>query len=202
MAAPNLRKYDPLSNFRNINAGLEPNWSSLQRVRRSSIPEGTVDWLRDPGSLTARLKATCPGRFRVRLLRQEWERPLYSESRVLGMRRGEAAFIREVELLCDDTPWVFARTVIPASSLRGPARHLALLGTRPLGEVLFADPHTKRGPMEIARLQPRHPLFASATAEGAESPKEIWGRRTLFHLAGAPLLVNEIFLPSIPEPAI
>jgi chorismate--pyruvate lyase len=190
-----------LTNVRNITANLEPRWNDLQSVRRSILPQGVVDWLRDPGSLTARLKGTCPGRFRVRLLRQEWERPLYSESRVLGMRRGEVAFVREVELLCDHTPWVFARTVIPARSLRGPARHLALLGTRPLGEVLFADPRTRRGPMEIARLQPRHPLFASATAEGAESPKEIWGRRTLFHLSGAPLLVNEIFLPAIPEPA-
>lgn len=188
--------------FRNITASLEPNWAALRRVRRSVIPDRVADWLQDPGSLTARLKGTCPGRFRVRLLRQEWERPLYSESRVLGMRRGEVAFVREVELLCDDTPWVFARTVIPARSLRGPARHLALLGTRPLGEVLFADPRTKRGPMEIARLQPRHPLFAAANAERAETPHEIWGRRTLFHLSGAPLLVNEIFLPAIPEPTI
>ncbi len=191
-----------MTQFRTIKASLEPNWAALRRVRRSAIPDGVGDWLQDPGSLTARLKNTCPGHFRVRLLRQEWERPLYSETRVLGMRRGEVAFIREVELLCDETPWVFARTVIPARSLRGPARHLTLLGTRPLGEVLFADPRTRRGPMEIARLSPRHPLFAAATAEWAETPHEIWGRRTLFHLSGVPLLVNEIFLPSIPEPAI
>ncbi len=191
-----------MTNFRNTTASLEPNWTALRSVRRSTIPDGIGGWLQDSGSLTARLKATCPGRFRVRLLRQEWERPLYSESRTLRMRLGEVAFVREVELLCDDTPWVFARTVIPARSLRGPARHLTLLGTRPLGEVLFADPHMRRGPMEVARLLPRHPLYAAATAERMKTPDEIWGRRTLFHLAGAPLLVNEIFLPSIPEPAI
>ena len=47
---------------------------------------------------------------------------------VFHKRLGEAAIVREVELLCGETPWVFARTLIPATSLRGPARRLAMLG--------------------------------------------------------------------------
>ena len=62
------------------------------------------------------------GRFRVRVMHQGWGRPLYSESRLLRTRRAEAALVREVELLSAGVPWVFARTLIPASSLRGPAR--------------------------------------------------------------------------------
>ncbi len=159
---------------------------------------GLCDWLRDDGSLTAKLVRACNGRFRVRVLRQGWGRPLYSESRLLRMRRGETALVREVELLCAETPWVFARTLIPASSLRGPARRLADLGERPLGAVLFADPSMRRGATQIARLQPRHPLFAAATGSLEDQPAELWGRRTLFYLSGKPLLVNEIFLPAIP----
>lgn len=107
--------------------------------------------------------------------------------------------VREVELLCHEVPLVFARTVIPAASLRGPAKRLTLLGERPLGEVLFADPRMRRGQMEVARLQPRHPLFGVATADLQQRPDEIWGRRTLFHLGDASLLVNEVFLPAIRE---
>ena len=116
------------------------------------------------------------------------------------MRRGEIAILREVELLCDEVPWVFARTLIPATSLRGPARRLAMLGDKPLGEVLFADPHMRRRTMEIAKLTPRHSLFSSATASLELPPAEIWGRRTLFLLAQSPLLVNEIFLPALSAP--
>ncbi len=153
----------------------------------------------DTSSLTARLKSACGGGFRVRVVRQGWGRPLYSEHRMLAMRRGEIAIVREVELCCDGVPWVFARTLIPAGSLRGPARRLAMLGNRPLGEVLFADPRTRRGTMQIARLLPRHPLFSVATSSLEDMPDELWGRRTLFVLVGRPLLVNEIFLPNIPE---
>jgi chorismate--pyruvate lyase len=179
-------------------ASNEPGWTGLDQIRRAQVPNGVEDWLRDPTSLTARLKRHCPHGFSVRLLHQGWGRPLYSEMRLLGMRRGEAAIIREVELYCGETPWVFARTLIPASSLRGSARRLTMLGSRPLGEVLFNDPRMRRGRREIARLQPRHPLFQAAVASLEQKPKEIWGRRTLFHLAGQPLLVNEIFLPDIP----
>ncbi|WP_428634519.1 chorismate--pyruvate lyase family protein [Sedimenticola sp.] len=175
----------------------EPNWTSWCRYRHHQVLPGIEQWLRDRGSLTARLKSASRCDFRVNVLRQEWACPLDSERRLLGMRRGGIAILREVELLCGGVPWVFARTLIPVRSLQGPARRLALLGERPLGEVLFADPSMRRGITQMARLLPRHALFAAATVH-LQQVEEIWGRRTLFHLAGKPLLVNEIFLPDIP----
>lgn len=176
---------------------LEPVWIASDRLRRSIVPGGLRDWLLDRGSLTAKLKDVCPGSFAVNLLRQEWGRALYSENRLLEMRQGITAIVREVELQCDGIPLVFARTLIPATSLRGGARRLTMLGNRPLGEVLFNDRAALRGGMEIARLLPRHSLFVAAAGSLNTLPAEIWGRRTLFYLAGAPLLVNEIFLPAI-----
>jgi chorismate--pyruvate lyase len=171
-----------------------------RRLRNTRVPEMIRPWLHDRGSLTARLKMACTsGDFRVQVLAQGWGRPLYSERALLGMRRGEIALVREVALLCGGERWVFARTLIPASTLRGPARRLVHLGERPLGEVLFSDPHMQRGETEVARLLPRHPLFASAVGGLARPPEKIWGRRTLYYLSRRPLLVNEIFLPAIPE---
>ncbi len=179
-------------------ANLEPHWSAIQSLQRVDLPPAVAGWLRDRGSLTARLKGVCGDGFSVLLRHQGWQSPLYSEMQLLAMRRGEVAIIREVELMCGDKALVFARTIIPASSLRGPARRLSMLGTKPLGEVLFSDPRMRRGPIEVARLQPRHPLFVAATASLADRPDSLWGRRTIFYLAGAPLLVNEIFLPNMP----
>ncbi len=179
-------------------ANLEPNWGSWKIHRGSDVPMGMEDWLLDCGSLTRRLIKASEGEFRVRVVHQGWGRPLYSESQLLCTRRAETALVREVELLGHDTPWVFARTLIPASSLRGGARRLANLGEKPLGAVLFSDPSMRRGSIQVARLQPRHPLFAAATSHLEQKPAELWGRRTLFYLAGKPLLVNEIFLPKLP----
>lgn len=175
----------------------EPGWSDWRELRKPRIPGAVASWLRDQGSLTQRVKTACGERFRVRLLRQCWGPPLRSERRLLRMRRGEVAVVREVELLCSDQPWVFARTLIPARSLRGSVRRLVRLGERPLGAVLFADRQVSRGLTQMARLRPGHRLFAAACAHLDPVPDGLWGRRTLFSISGRRLLVNEIFLPDL-----
>jgi chorismate--pyruvate lyase len=121
-----------------------------------------------------------------------------SEHRALGMKQGDRAVIREVRLMCGDTPWVFARTVIPVRSLRGAQRRLIRLGSKPLGAALFADPGLRRGEVEVARMSPGEQLFARAVGS-ATSSKAVWGRRSVFWLQGKPLLVSEIFLPALLE---
>lgn len=106
--------------------------------------------------------------------------------------------VRDVELLCNEKPWVFARTLIPISSLKGSAQRLTQLGEKPLGAVLFYDPTVLRGATQITRLLPRHPLFDTASNHVDEIPEQLWGRRTLFYVEKRPLLVNEIFLPALP----
>lgn len=177
----------------------EPAWGDWRSLRLRDMPAGMQLWLRDAGSLTRRVIQCCgDGRFRVRLLHQGWAPPLNSERRLLRTRRGVTMLIREVELLCDERPWVFARTLIPATSLQRSVRRLTRLGEKPLGAVLFSDPGVHRGPTQVARLLPRHPLFDAACANLDARPAALWGRRTLFYLQGRPLLVNEIFLPGIP----
>lgn len=176
---------------------MESSWRPLLRGTLAGAPAGLRHWLRDDSSLTRRVVAACNGDFSVRLLGQRPARPLPSEGRLLGIARRQQVLVREVELCCDGATWVYARTLIPQTSLRGKARRLGLLGTRPLGAVLFADPTTRRDRVEVGSLGPTHPLFARAVKNLDHEPRVLWGRRTLFHYAGRPLLVNEIFLPGI-----
>lgn len=110
------------------------------------------------------------------------------------MRTGACANVREVYLLCREQPCVFARTVIPARTLRGKYRRLTRLGNKSLGAVLFADKSMRRSSLEIAHLMPGQRLFERALRDLLARPPLIWGRRSLFHLAGNPLLLSEIFL--------
>jgi chorismate--pyruvate lyase len=164
-----------------------------------AVPADVADWLFDQGSLTAKLVSACKhGHFSVEVVRQQWGRPFNSERKLLAMRDGEMALVREVRLRCGDQAWVFARTLIPASSFRGRARRLAFLGNRPLGALLFADPATRRRVMQVSYLQSGQRLFDLAMQNQSDfMGKGIWGRRTLFEYAGKPLLVNEIFLPAL-----
>jgi len=177
----------------------EPAWRRLGHSRPAGMSAAMWSWLADQGSLTRRLRQASGGAFEVRLLHQGWGKALPTELRLLGVGARGKALVREVALVCRGTPWVYARTVIPASSLAGAARRLGHLGTHSLGAVLFASPATRRCAMEWARLSPTHPLYAAATGHlTGLRPSTLWGRRTLFRFAGKPLLVNEIFLPSLP----
>lgn len=167
-------------------------------MRQAELPTGLADWLLDSGSLTRRLRQVCPGQFSVRVLGQYWARPLPSEAKSLKLNRQGYVWVREVQLLCDDHPWVFARTLIPLSSLRGRCQRLTRLGTRPLGEVLFADPKIQRGDVEVACILGSQRLHRRAFGDLPEKSDAIWGRRSVFRIGGRPLLVCEIFLPDLP----
>lgn len=176
---------------------LEPVWQSCRRLRRSALPEQWRDWLLDHSSLTRRLQQCCQGNFRVEVIAQRMETPMLSEARALGRPPQEIALVRQVHLLCDETPWVFARTVVPLPSLRGGLRRLAVLGNKPLGAVLFADPKMERTPVEVASINPRHRLYRMS--RGEQQGKPLWGRRSVFCLQGNHLLVSEFFLPELLE---
>ena len=177
---------------------LATRWKPHQFYLRAAIPVRLCGWLLDPASLTLRLQNLCPDRFRVRLLSQGWGSPRLDEARALGMRRGERAIIRQVHLQCGTRPWIYARTIIPATSMRGKLQRLAHLGTRPLGAMLFADPGMRRERVELANIKPGEALFKDATRHMSRQPGDIWGRRSVFRIAGKPLLVSEIFLPGFP----
>jgi len=175
----------------------EPKWHDWELLRHGQIPHNLKPWLLDNGSLTRNMQRNCiNGRFKVKVRKQIIKRPYPSESLMLKLRHGVLTLIREVELQCSDTAWVFARTLIPLTTLHGAENKLAHLGERPLGAILFADPTIQRHHVQIACLLPHHTLFKQAQCY-TTAPQILWGRRTLFFLANKPLLVNEIFLPTI-----
>lgn len=157
-------------------------------------------WLLDTTSLTARLRARCGDGFSVRVVAEGWRRPSVDESRRLHTDRRRLAWIREVVLLCHGQPQVFARSVIPAHSLRGRNRTLRMLGNRPLGELLFAGCGTQRSATEIACLRPRDWLMERvhrAVPEALTKADELWARRVVHRLRARPILVAEVFLPEL-----
>jgi len=190
----------PNADSAHLHAGVfarEPQWLPKRRILTTAIPRDVQSWLFDRDSLTRRVRARCPGCFRVRVLVQELGRPMFNERRVLAMADHELGVIRQVQLLCDNTPWVFARTVIPLHTLNGPGRRLTRLGSKPLGEMLFANKTMRRFEVQVARILPVHDLFHAATLSLRTKPAEVWGRRSVFHLHDKPLLVSEVFLPRL-----
>ncbi len=154
-------------------------------------------WLTDRGSLTARIVAHFP-RFKLRRIKQDLARPTRDERREISLRHGQRAVVREV-LLCDaEHPLVFAHSVAATHDLRKVWRGLSKLGSRPLAEMLFADPAVARLPMEYKKIDARHPLYRRAQKIVGDLPPSLWARRSVFLKAGRPLLVSEVFVAEMP----
>lgn len=175
----------------------EPVWRPRRLLYGNNIPEQLRAWIFDTGSLTQRLIESCEGEFCVKLLSQYWARPMFNEAQRLGMPAKEVALIRQVHLLCEGVPWVFARTVIPPHTLTGPQRRLAYLGNKSLGAVLFANKSLTREELEIACIANGQQIYKLAVKHLNDETRNIWGRRSVFSLHNRPLLVSEIFLPPI-----
>ncbi len=149
--------------------------------------------------MTRRLQQACTQTFRVELLSQERDKPMQNEAQQLGLKSGRYALLRQVLLLCGERRWVFARTVIPLSTLQGRQRVLGHLGNRSLGAMLFADKSMQRGSLEVTCLTKGARLFDTATRLLKRKPQCIWGRRSVFYVENKPLLVSEFFLPELVE---
>ena len=172
---------------------LHTRWYSRRQIFNQPVPPALLDWLFDTSSLTARLQRRCPGQFRVELLSQRIDSPRLDELKALALEYGDHALVRQVRLFCRDDALVFARTVIPLTTLKGRERSYANLGSRPLGAMLFADNSMRRGEVMVSRLDENDVNYKYTGDAGGDR----WGRRSIFYVSGKPLLVSEYFLPAL-----
>lgn len=159
---------------------LVPDWSNHYQQPAFSIPPFWADWLFDSGSLTARLTALRPEGFSVQPLKQYYGQATPIEAAELQLKNEQKVWIREVILLLEQVPIVYARTAMPLSTLSGAEKQLKQLGKRSLGHYLFAQAQLQRGELHASRCRP-NPLGLA------------WSRRSVFHLGTKKLIVSEAF---------
>ncbi|MCA8864286.1 MULTISPECIES: chorismate--pyruvate lyase family protein [unclassified Halomonas] len=170
-------------------------WRPIDAVR-PAMSASWWQWVASTDSLTARLMAAGGAKpFRVRLLRQGVGWPRQDEAQALGIGAKRYAWLREVALCLDETPWVVARSVAPLAQLKG--QRLDRLGERSLGSWLFRQPGLIRGSLEATT---QVPTFASVNGIQGNAA---WGRRSVFSYGckhhSLSLLVQEYFLSAMAD---
>jgi chorismate--pyruvate lyase len=168
-----------------------------RHVNAVNAPPALRHWLTGAGSLTAKLTAHCQV-FRVQRLHQGSAPCLQDEAALIGLDRRGQIRERTVLLHCDDSPIVFAHTVVPLTATASDWPLFGALGERSLGSTLFGDPRVARGDLEYARLRPAHPLAQRARkALGTSGDRILYARRCLYRRKRGLLLVTEVFLPAL-----
>lgn len=169
-------------------------------VNGVNAPDALRGWLTDTMSLTAKLMQHSGG-FRVKKLRQQRGLCLADEWIELGLPRRMQVQEREVLLLCDERPVVYAHTVVPLAATASDWPFFGRLGERSLGTTLFGDPRVVRGDLQYARLREQHPLARRARDAAGEMARAfpLFGRRCQYWRRNGALLVTELFLPTVLE---
>lgn len=154
-------------------------------------------WLQANGSLTSRLRRH--GHVTVHVLAQGRMRLWREEQEDLGTRSG---YVREVVLLLNGMPVVWARSATPLHAIQGPWRAMQGLGTRPLAELLFEGRKVERAPLRAHHLAKSSPLerhlrnqWVDMPVEGTRPDAPRWARSSVFWHKGQPLRVMEAFSP-------
>ncbi len=150
------------------------------------------------GSLSYYIQQRCRGSFHIELINESWCYPMPDESYLLSSYSRKITFIRESWLKCDKQRIVYARTIIPRTTLKGESQKLMRLGTKPLGNILFNDNTTYRTNMRYASISSHSELHKQASKD-TDISSDLWGRQSLFYVNNKPLLVTEVFLPAILE---
>jgi len=160
-----------------------------------------VAWLHADGSLTSRLRAH--GHLRVVVLQQGSSPFWKQEQRDLHCQSGH---VREVVLMLDGVPAVWARSATSHQAVKGPWRALQGLGNRPLAELLFSGSRVCRSPLQphhLVRSSPeeRHMRAQWDRLTGDQQPVAAprWARSSVFSQHGHPLRVMEAFAPWITQ---
>ncbi len=172
------------------------HWTNWHTPLLQALPVSLRGWLTDTGSLTRLLQQSCQQAFSVTLLHNQWQRPLVDEAKLLRQPLSQLAFQREVHLMDGNAPQVYARTLVPIRTYMARKQRFDALGNQSLGEMLFNEPNLKRGPLQVACLQPGQFLFEMATKRLPNRPDLLWARRSCFYVGDKNMLVNEVFLPS------
>lgn len=171
-------------------------WRRVEEISAEMTPVER-SWLLHPGSLTKRLRGASQGDVEHWVHEEEWDLPQTDEAQQLGLSLEETAKIRETDWCFQGSIWVATRAVIPEKTLKNEGTRLHTVGDRSLGDVLFADPNLQRGPFEFAQLAWDHPYLDRLEDYLSMEIEMLWARRSVFHYFAQPLLVSEIFFPSI-----
>ena len=152
-------------------------WTSIESIE-SKVNTSILSWLSESGPITNRIKLSQE--FELELLNDEIDE--ISKEEELFLNSVSKTFrVRRVILLGNKTPVVYAKSVIPTSTIENGLSSLGKIGNAPLGDILFT-------PGVFTKLEMVCASFLS------KEKNVYWGRKIKYSVNSEPISVMEVFL--------
>lgn len=152
-------------------------WTSIESIE-SKVDASILSWLSESGPITNRIKLSQ--KFELELLNDEIDE-ISKEEELFLNSVSETFRVRRVILLGNNTPVVYAKSVIPSSTIENGLSSLGKIGNAPLGDILFT-------PGVFTKLEMVCASFLS------EEKNVYWGRKIKYSVNSEPISVMEVFL--------
>ena len=153
------------------------SWITYEEMIILVTNELIRSWLIENGPITKRISAK--ENFTLNLIRDEIDEVDEIDKKYLGNIIGDIK-IREVILLGDKVPKVYAKSLIPVQTIEKGFSKLGSLGSKPLGDILFEKDIFNK--IDV--------VYSTFTNE----LDTFWGRKTKYTVKNLPFSVMEIFL--------
>jgi len=128
-------------------------------------------------------------------LRQESAPISPHERAILDIPDSQIVHVREITMGEKNNLWLFARTIIPITTLVGKAKRLANIDSTPLGKLLFGSLGAIRENLDLSTIYAKE---ADLYNYNIPTNFPLWQRRSKFNIQTGPIFIQEIFLPGCP----
>ena len=152
-------------------------WTSIESIE-SKVDASILSWLSESGPITNRIKLSQ--KFELELLNDDIDE-ISKEEELFLNSFSETFRVRRVILLGNNTPVVYAKSVIPSSTIENGLSSLGKIGNAPLGDILFT-------PGVFTKLEMVCASFLS------KEKNVYWGRKIKYSVNSEPISVMEVFL--------
>lgn len=153
------------------------SWNTYEAIEHELTNTEIKSWLLEQGPITKRIKSIAE--FRLELIQDELSDATDDEILFLKIDSEEIR-IREVILYGNENPMVFARTIIPDTTIEKGLKELGKIGNKPLGDILFEKDIFSKEDIVFASFKDKESLF--------------WGRKIKYTVKDQPFSVMEVFL--------
>ena len=157
-------------------------------------------------TLTKKLKK-IDSHLKIHIIQECWAQgsTLFEDERLaLTLSETDKIWLREITMICNNEPWVFARTIIPTQHLNSPFNALINSGQEPIGNLLFSNENIQRQIFSFAAVNEKHAWHQHIKAqttinedEPAQLKNQYWIRQSQFNAQSDKLLLTECFLPAM-----
>tara|TARA_B100001142_G_scaffold33024_1_gene29328 strand:- start:1380 stop:1868 length:489 start_codon:yes stop_codon:yes gene_type:complete len=153
------------------------SWNSYEAIEHELKNAEIESWLLEQGPITKRIKSMK--KFRLELIQDELSE--VKEDEILFLTTDDESIrVREVILYGNNTPMVFARTIIPNTTINKGLKELGEIGNKPLGDILFEKNIFSKEDIVFATFKDGKSIF--------------WGRKIKYSVKNQPFSVMEVFL--------